>query len=168
MQCTAIWRIYLGTGNPCCSMSCSGSWPCVYKGTHFHSIPQSSESCSAVSISREMSKESGIVQQPFKHYLVLDFESTCQEGARIDPQEIIEFPCLLVRAEDLSLVDQVAMTYLASIPRCLDSIQNLYTICSMFFQCRFSSMSMWSLLGSPSWQSSALISLGSLRVWYRY
>jgi len=53
-----------------------------------------------------MSKESGIVQQPFKHYLVLDFESTCQEGARIDPQEIIEFPCLLVRAEDLSLVDQ--------------------------------------------------------------
>jgi len=51
--------------------------------------------------------ESGIVvQQPFKHYLVLDFESTCQEGERIDPQEIIEFPCLLVRADDLGLVDQ--------------------------------------------------------------
>ena len=45
--------------------------------------------------------------QPFKHYLVLDFESTCQEGVRIDPQEIIEFPCLLVGADDLCLVDQV-------------------------------------------------------------
>jgi len=44
--------------------------------------------------------------QPFKHYLVLDFESTCQEGVRIDPQEIIEFPCLLVGADDLCLVDQ--------------------------------------------------------------
>jgi len=53
-----------------------------------------------------MSKESGIIQQPFKHYLVLDFESTCQEGSRIDPQEIIEFPCLLIRADDLSLVDK--------------------------------------------------------------
>jgi len=53
-----------------------------------------------------MSKKSGIIQQPFKHYLVLDFESTCQEGARIDPQEIIEFPCLLIRADDFSLVDQ--------------------------------------------------------------
>jgi len=54
-----------------------------------------------------MSKESGIIQQPFKHYLVLDFESTCQEeGGRIDPQEIIEFPCLLIRADDFSLVDQ--------------------------------------------------------------
>jgi len=53
-----------------------------------------------------MSKKSGIIQQPFKHYLVLDFESTCQEGGRIDPQEIIEFPCLLIRADDLSLVDQ--------------------------------------------------------------
>jgi len=53
-----------------------------------------------------MSKESGIIQQPFKHYLVLDFEATCQEGARIDPQEIIEFPCLLIRADDFSLVEQ--------------------------------------------------------------
>jgi len=53
-----------------------------------------------------MSKKSGIIQQPFKHYLVLDFESTCQEGVRIDPQEIIEFPCLLIRADDFSLVDQ--------------------------------------------------------------
>ena len=67
--------------------------------------------------------ESGIVvQQPFKHYLVLDFESTCQEGEKIDPQEIIEFPCLLVRADDLGLVDQVALIHLASIPSLLASI----------------------------------------------
>lgn len=53
-----------------------------------------------------MSKGSGIIQQSFEYYLVLDFESTCQEGTKIDPQEIIEFPCLLVRADDLCLVDQ--------------------------------------------------------------
>jgi len=68
-----------------------------------------------------MSKESGIVQQPFKHYLVLDFESTCQEGARIDPQEIIEFPCLLVRAEDLSLVDQFH-EYMKPVGKPLDKV----------------------------------------------
>ena len=39
-----------------------------------------------------MSKGSGIIQQSFEYYLVLDFESTCQEGTKIDPQEIIEFP----------------------------------------------------------------------------
>lgn len=44
--------------------------------------------------------------QPFEYYLVLDFESTCQdpEQGPINPQEIIEFPCLLVRADDLGLV----------------------------------------------------------------
>ena len=71
----------------------------------------------------EMFSESGIVtQQPFKHYLVLDFESTCQEGVRIDPQEIIEFPCLLVRADDLGLIDQVAKIYPSSILSILASI----------------------------------------------
>jgi len=46
--------------------------------------------------------------QPFEYYLVLDFESTCQdpEQGPIDPQEIIEFPCLLVRADDLGLVEE--------------------------------------------------------------
>ena len=64
-----------------------------------------------------MFKESGTaVHQPFKHYLVLDFEATCQKGGRIDPQEIIEFPCLLVRADDLGLIEQVDLIYLASIP----------------------------------------------------
>jgi len=45
-------------------------------------------------------------EQPFQYYLVLDFESTCQEGTKIDPQEIIEFPCLLIRSPDFVLVDQ--------------------------------------------------------------
>ena len=48
-------------------------------------------------------------EQPFQYYLVLDFESTCQEGTKIDPQEIIEFPCLLIRSPDFVLVDQVVM-----------------------------------------------------------
>jgi len=46
--------------------------------------------------------------QPFEYYLVLDFESSCQdpEQGPIDQQEIIEFPCLLVRADDLGLVEE--------------------------------------------------------------
>jgi len=40
------------------------------------------------------------------HFLVLDFEATCVEGATIQPQEVIEFPCLLVRAADMVVEDQ--------------------------------------------------------------
>ena len=90
------------TGNPCCTMCCPGSWPRGYKGTHLYGGLQSWENCTAVKMST-----TEMFNQPFKHYLVLDFESTCQEGVRIDPQEIIEFPCLLVGADDLCLVDQV-------------------------------------------------------------
>ena len=56
-----------------------------------------------------MSTGSESKEQPFQYYLVLDFESTCQEGTKIDPQEIIEFPCLLIRSPDFVLVDQVVM-----------------------------------------------------------
>ena len=56
-----------------------------------------------------MSTGSESKEQPFQYYLVLDFESTCQEGTKIDPQEIIEFPCLLIRTPDFVLVDQVVM-----------------------------------------------------------
>ena len=56
-----------------------------------------------------MSTGSESKEQPFQYYLVLDFESTCQDGTKIDPQEIIEFPCLLIRSPDLVLVDQVVM-----------------------------------------------------------
>ncbi|GMH40427.1 hypothetical protein BSKO_08331 [Bryopsis sp. KO-2023] len=38
--------------------------------------------------------------QQFTHFAVLDFEATCQEGKqRINPQEIIEFPVLLMEAD---------------------------------------------------------------------
>ena len=46
---------------------------------------------------------------------------------RIDPQEIIEFPCLLVRADDLGLIDQVVIIHLASILCFLASIQSFLT-----------------------------------------
>ncbi|CAN6166210.1 unnamed protein product [Urochloa humidicola] len=42
-------------------------------------------------------------QQPlrvreFDHFVVIDFEATCEKGTRIYPQEIIEFPAVLVDA----------------------------------------------------------------------
>ncbi|XP_044344754.1 ERI1 exoribonuclease 2 [Triticum aestivum] len=36
------------------------------------------------------------VQQDFDFFLVVDFEATCEKDARIYPQEIIEFPAVLV------------------------------------------------------------------------
>ncbi|GAM19085.1 hypothetical protein SAMD00019534_022600 [Acytostelium subglobosum LB1] len=44
-------------------------------------------------------------QQNFKYIVVLDFEATCQEGPRIEKQEIIEFPSLLVDLEKRQVVD---------------------------------------------------------------
>jgi len=41
-------------------------------------------------------KESQDVQQYFDYLLVLDFEATCQDGRKIVPQEIIEFPCAIL------------------------------------------------------------------------
>uniref|UniRef100_A0A453EJU8 Exonuclease domain-containing protein n=1 Tax=Aegilops tauschii subsp. strangulata TaxID=200361 RepID=A0A453EJU8_AEGTS len=38
------------------------------------------------------------LQQDFDFFLVVDFEATCQKDARIYPQEIIEFPAVLVDA----------------------------------------------------------------------
>lgn len=39
-------------------------------------------------------------------FLVVDFEATCLDArTRIDPQEIIEFPVLLLRGEGLPEVD---------------------------------------------------------------
>ena len=44
-------------------------------------------------------------KQKFKHFLVLDFEANCENGKKIEPQEIIEFPCLLVDAQNFQVVD---------------------------------------------------------------
>ncbi|XP_074640521.1 ERI1 exoribonuclease 3-like isoform X2 [Tubulanus polymorphus] len=40
-----------------------------------------------------------IKPQPFEHYLVLDFEATCERNIRLRPQEIIEFPVLKVNGK---------------------------------------------------------------------
>jgi len=42
--------------------------------------------------------------QKFKYFLVLDFEANCQQGSRLDPQEIIEFPCLLVDSKSFQIL----------------------------------------------------------------
>lgn len=38
--------------------------------------------------------------QKLKYLLVLDFEATCEKNKKICPQEIIEFPCLVVSTKD--------------------------------------------------------------------
>jgi len=50
--------------------------------------------------------DSGFKTQIFDYFLVLDFEATCDKDVKLKPQEIIEFPCLLVRAKDFKLEDQ--------------------------------------------------------------
>ncbi|KDR15860.1 ERI1 exoribonuclease 3-like isoform X2 [Zootermopsis nevadensis] len=35
-------------------------------------------------------------QQKYDSFLVLDFEATCERGRAIEPQEIIEFPCIKI------------------------------------------------------------------------
>ena len=39
--------------------------------------------------------------RPIDYFLVLDFEATCDDGSRLKPQEIIEFPVLKVNARTL-------------------------------------------------------------------
>ena len=45
------------------------------------------------------------MKQNFKYFLALDFEAQCQQGKRIQPQEIIEFPCIMVDAQNFQIVD---------------------------------------------------------------
>lgn len=48
--------------------------------------------------SKEMTKK-----QKFDHFLVLDFEATCDSPRQVDPMEIIEFPVIKVNAETFEL-----------------------------------------------------------------
>ena len=48
--------------------------------------------------------QQSVACQKFKYFLVLDFEANCQEGSRLNPQEIIEFPCLLVDAKSHEII----------------------------------------------------------------
>ena len=43
--------------------------------------------------------------QTFKYFLVMDFEANCQEGVKLDPQEIIEFPCLMVDSQTFQILN---------------------------------------------------------------
>lgn len=45
-------------------------------------------------------------QQRFEFFVVLDFEATCDEHQQPQPQEIIEFPLVLVDSEKLQIVDE--------------------------------------------------------------
>ena len=46
------------------------------------------------------------VKQSFKYLMALDFEAQCQQGrVRIQPQEIVEFPCILIDAQNFKIID---------------------------------------------------------------
>jgi len=45
---------------------------------------------------------------PFDYYVVLDFEATCAQGKPPKPQEIIEFPSVLLDGEKLTVIDEFA------------------------------------------------------------
>ncbi|XP_053626767.2 ERI1 exoribonuclease 3 isoform X2 [Cherax quadricarinatus] len=46
------------------------------------------------------------IPQQFEYFLVLDFEATCDDGKKIHPQEIIEFPVLKVNAKTYEVDSQ--------------------------------------------------------------
>lgn len=45
------------------------------------------------------------MSQPFQFFVVLDFEATCDEGGAPQPQEIIEFPSVLMGHDGLAVLD---------------------------------------------------------------
>ena len=47
-----------------------------------------------------------IVKQPFEYFVVLDFEATCDRGKAPLPQEIIEYPSVLLSAETFEVLDE--------------------------------------------------------------
>jgi len=47
--------------------------------------------------------------QKFDYFLVLDFEATCDENVKLYPQEIIEFPTVLLNAKTLQVEDEFHM-----------------------------------------------------------
>ncbi|XP_046405931.1 ERI1 exoribonuclease 3-like isoform X2 [Ischnura elegans] len=47
-------------------------------------------------------KEKKIIQN-FDFFLILDFEATCEKNGTLNPQEIIEFPCLKMNSKTLEI-----------------------------------------------------------------
>ena len=48
----------------------------------------------------------GHAQQYYDYFIVLDFEAQCEREKQLFPQEIIEFPALLVDAKTLETVSE--------------------------------------------------------------
>lgn len=49
---------------------------------------------------RTLFKQSKKIKQNFDYLLVMDFEATCKEFEKLQPQEIIEFPCVAVSTKN--------------------------------------------------------------------
>lgn len=43
---------------------------------------------------------------PFDYYVILDFEATCDKGQAPQPQEIIEFPSVLISGKTFEIIDE--------------------------------------------------------------
>uniref|UniRef100_A0A0N5ABG4 Exonuclease domain-containing protein n=1 Tax=Syphacia muris TaxID=451379 RepID=A0A0N5ABG4_9BILA len=86
------------------------------------------------------------VSQVYEHFLLLDFEATCEEGRKIQPiQEIIEFPVIQIESSSFKECEQfhcyvrptkrpfltTFCTHLTGI-ECVDESENLSTVLEMF------------------------------------
>ena len=58
------------------------------------------------SVPRKVTKGEEVVKQPYKYYLVLDFEATCEKGVASYPHEIIEMPVVVVDSRDMKIKDK--------------------------------------------------------------
>ncbi|XP_071442637.1 ERI1 exoribonuclease 3-like isoform X1 [Hetaerina americana] len=72
---------------------------------------------------RRIQKEN--ICQKFDYFLIVDFEATCEKSTTINPQEIIEFPCLRLNAISLE-IDSMFHQYVMPVhkpvlsPFCID------------------------------------------------
>ena len=82
-----------------------------------------------------MSQKSKAAKQKFDYFLVLDFEATCEENNRSFPNEIIEFPTVLVDAKTLQTVAEfrqfVKPGLNPTVRKKLQIPNNLLTICQL-------------------------------------
>lgn len=58
---------------------------------------------SAFSVMASEGQEQRLKPQNFDYFLVLDFEATCEKDGQIKPQEIIEFPVLMINSRTLKM-----------------------------------------------------------------
>ena len=91
--------------------------------------------------------------QKFKYFLVLDFEAQCKSGEKIQPQEIIEFPCLMIDSENFQILHTFHQ-YIKVISRRSDESNHSLSVEPS--QC-----------ATPSWRTSARSWPASRRTWWR-